>query len=139
MKHLERDARGPAGQSPPALGAWIETTKSWRRKRKRCVSPPAWGVDLKQSVLAALSFFPEYEYTIRVAQAQQEAGLERLAVSEQTLRHRLHAHGLLASIDAGRQTLLVRKTLAGYPRHALHLKADDLLAAIAETGAKLTP
>ena len=37
------------------------------------------------------------------------AGRERLAVSEQTLRHRLHARGLLASIDAS--------------RHVLHLKA----------------
>jgi hypothetical protein len=65
--------------------------------------------------------------------------MERLAVSEQTLRHRLREHGLLASIDAGRQTLLVRKTLAGCPRHVLHLKADDLMAAVAETGAKLVP
>jgi hypothetical protein len=32
-------------------------------------------------------------------------------VSEQTLRHRLREHGLLASIHVGRQMLLVRRTL----------------------------
>src|ERR1019366_9763394 len=48
--------------------------------------------------------------------AQQAAGVERLAVSEQTLRHRLRTRGLLASIDVGRQTLLVRRTLEGCPR-----------------------
>jgi hypothetical protein len=71
--------------------------------------------------------------------AEQAAGIERLAVSEQALRHRLREHGLLASIDAGRQTLMVRKMLAGCPRHVLHLKADDLVGAVAETGAKLVP
>jgi hypothetical protein len=45
--------------------------------------------------------------------AQQADGMERLAVSEQTLRHRLHGQDLLVSIDTGRQTLLVRKTLGG--------------------------
>ena len=58
--------------------------------------------------------------------AQQAAGLERLPVSEQTLRHRLREHGLLASIDVGRQMLLVRRTLEGYPRQVLHLKVSDL-------------
>jgi hypothetical protein len=37
--------------------------------------------------------------------------IERLPVSALTLRHRLREHGLLASIDAGRQMLLVRRTL----------------------------
>jgi hypothetical protein len=47
--------------------------------------------------------------------AQQVAGLDRLVASEQTLCRRLHGHGLLVSIDTGRQTLLVRKTLEGCP------------------------
>jgi len=58
--------------------------------------------------------------------AQQTAGTERLQISEQTLRHRLHSQGLLAGIDAGRQTLQVRRTLEGCPRQVLHLKARDL-------------
>ena|ERR1700694_5166361 len=53
--------------------------------------------------------------------AQQASGVERLPVSEQTLRRRLREHGLLASIDAGRQMLLVRRTLEGCPRQVLHL------------------
>ena len=71
--------------------------------------------------------------------AQQAAGTQQLVVNEQTLRRRLRERGLLASIDAGRQTLLVRKTLGGGPRHVLHLKACDLVAAITETGANLVP
>src|SRR6266849_3206831 len=59
--------------------------------------------------------------------AQQAAGVERLAVSEQTLRHRLREHGLLASLDVGRQMLLVRRTLEGCPRQVLHLKATQLV------------
>jgi hypothetical protein len=57
---------------------------------------------------------------------QQAAGVERLLVSEQTLRHRLREHGLLASVDVGRQMLLVRRTLEGRPRQVLHLKASEL-------------
>lgn len=56
--------------------------------------------------------------------ARQMAGTQRLPVSEQTLRHRLREHGLLATIDAGRQMLLVRRTLEGRPRQVLHLKAS---------------
>jgi hypothetical protein len=65
--------------------------------------------------------------------AQQAAGVDRLIVSEQTLRRRLHEHGLLASIDHGRQTLLVRRSLARCPRHVLHLRVRDLMEAVAET------
>jgi hypothetical protein len=71
--------------------------------------------------------------------AQQVAGTQRPAVSEQTLRHRLHARGLLASIDVARQTLLVRRTLAGFPRHVLHLKASHVVGVITETGANPVP
>jgi seryl-tRNA(Sec) selenium transferase len=40
----------------------------------------------------------------------------------------LHERGLLASVDAGRQMLLVRRTLEGIPRQILHLKARDLVS-----------
>src|ERR1700691_3138525 len=70
--------------------------------------------------------------------AQQAAGTDRFVASEQTLRRRLHGHGLLVSIDTGRQTLLVRKTLEGCPRHVLHLRASALVGTITETGANLT-
>ncbi len=64
--------------------------------------------------------------------AQQVAGAERLAVSEQTLRHRLGERGLLASIDAGREMLQVRRTLNGSPRQVLHLKSSALLGQVSE-------
>lgn len=60
--------------------------------------------------------------------AQQMAGSKRLTVSEQTLRHRMRERNLLASVDAGRQMLLVRRTLEGCPRQVLHLRAGDLLS-----------
>jgi len=59
--------------------------------------------------------------------AQQIAGAEGLPVGAQTLRHRLREHGLLASLDTGRQMLLVRRTLEGAQRQVLHLKASNLL------------
>jgi len=58
--------------------------------------------------------------------AQELAGPDRL-VGEQTLRHRLRERGLLASIDAGRQMIQVRRTLEGSPRQVLHLKASALV------------
>jgi hypothetical protein len=39
----------------------------------------------------------------------------------------LREHGLLASVDVGREMLLVRRTLEGAPREVLHLKASDLV------------
>ncbi len=66
---------------------------------------------------------PSCSYTV----GQQMAGNERLPVSEQTLRHRLREHNLLASIDMGRQMLLIRRMLEGCPRLVLHLRASDLL------------
>ena len=47
-------------------------------------------------------------------------------MSEQTIRHRLNERGLLASTDAGRQMLQVRRTLEGRPRQVLHLKTYRL-------------
>jgi hypothetical protein len=59
--------------------------------------------------------------------AQRTAGAERLSIGAQTLRRRLREHGLLASVDVGRERLLVRRTLEGAPREVLHLKASDLV------------
>lgn len=56
--------------------------------------------------------------------AQQTTENERLAVSEQTLRHRLKQGHSLVSIDEGRQTLSVRRVLEGCSRQVLHLRAS---------------
>ena len=69
--------------------------------------------------------------------AQEMAGAERLPVSEQMLRHRLRERSLLASIDAGRQMLQVRRTLEGSPRQVLHLRATDVVGLVAEVGGSL--
>ena len=108
---------------PEAASLW-----GWRRKRAgrrwiACGACIGWvaGSDLYLDSLAS------YEV------ARQVAGTDRLTASEQTLRHRLRAHGLLASVDVARQTLLVRRTLAGCPRHVLHLKAGNLVGTITKT------
>ena len=59
--------------------------------------------------------------------ARGMGGSEGLPLSEQSLRRRLHDHGLLVSTDAGRQMLTVRRTLSGCPRQVLHLQASVLL------------
>jgi hypothetical protein len=56
------------------------------------------------------------------AVAQAEGNL---TVSQQQLRQRLRDRGLLASVDIGRNMLVVRRTLAGIPRKVLHLRAGD--------------
>jgi hypothetical protein len=59
--------------------------------------------------------------------AQIVAGAERLPIGAQTLRHRLREQGLLASVDVGRQMLLVRRILEGVSKQVLHLEASDLM------------
>ncbi len=65
--------------------------------------------------------------TVSYQVAQELAGSERLPVGEQKLRQCLREHGLLASIDTGRQMLMVRRTLAGRSRQVLHLRASHVL------------
>lgn len=113
------DRQGRLPDSPERWG--------WRRKP----SGRGW-VPLGTRIgwVAASDLFLEPTASYQVA--QQMAGTERFPVSAQTLRHRLRALGLLTSIDAGRQMLLVRRTLEGVPRQVLHLKASDLMGLVAE-------
>jgi hypothetical protein len=115
------------GGVPEAASHWGWRRKPTGRKWMPCGTCIGW--------VAGSDLYLDSSASYQVA--QQAAGVERLAVSEQALRHRLHAQGLLASIDVGRQTLLVRKTLAGCPRHVLHLKASALVGTTTETGANL--
>ena len=68
------------------------------------------------------------EPSISYQVAQTVAGKQRLMVSEQSLRHQMHAKGLLASTDVGRQMLLVRRIVEGCSRQLLHLRASDLMS-----------
>ncbi len=80
--------------------------------------------------VAGMDLFLEPAVSYQVA--QQLAGDERLAVSEQTLRYRLRERGLLVSTDVGRQMLTVRRTLEGCPIQVLHLRVSDLVRPGAE-------
>jgi hypothetical protein len=106
-----------SGKPPESPECW-----GWRRKQ-RGRGWVAQGVRIGWVSSSDLFLDPAVSYRV----IQQMAGAERLAVSEQTLRHRLREHGLLASVDVGRQMLLVRRTLQGVPRQVLHLRASDLL------------
>ena len=52
---------------------------------------------------------------------------EPFATSPQTLKKRLSEKGLLASIDAKRETLTVRRTIAGSTIPVLHFSRSMLL------------
>ncbi len=108
------DRQGKVPQEPAAWG--------WKRK----ADGRAWlprGASIGWLDGQNLYLEPSCSYEV----AQQMAGNGRLAVSEQALRHRLRERHLLASVDVGRQMLLVRRTLAAHPRQVLHLKASHLL------------
>jgi hypothetical protein len=105
-------------------GKLPETPEHWGWRRKP--SGRGWvaqGVRIGWVSSSDLFLDPEASYRV----IQQMAGGERLAVSEQTLRHRLRERGLLASVEVGRQMLTVRRTLQGLPRQVLHLRDGDLL------------
>jgi hypothetical protein len=63
----------------------------------------------------------------RVVQTAGRDVGEQLAVSEQTLKKRLREKGLLVSIDEKRQTLTVRRTIAGTSKDVLHFLRSTIL------------
>jgi hypothetical protein len=109
------DRGGRAPQEPAAWG--------WRRRQPGRAWVPQ-GVRIGWISGSDIFLEPAASYDV----AQRVAGSERLTVTEQTLRHRLHERRLLASVDAGRHMLLVRRTLESRPRQVLHLRASDLVA-----------
>jgi hypothetical protein len=116
---------GPDGAAPAAPAAWgwreveIGTgqfpKKQWQSQGRRV----GW-VDGSDLFLE-----PEAAY----AEAQRLAGEQgdSLTVSASTLRRRLNEHGLLASTDAAREVLTIRRTLEGRRREVIHLQAASLL------------
>ena len=105
-----------SGRAPESAKGW---GWRWRGAGRRWIP-----MGTRIGWLVGADVFLDAAASYRVA--QKAVGAERLAMSEQTLRRRLHERGLLASIDMGRQMLLVRRTLEGHPRHVLHLNADIL-------------
>jgi len=68
----------------------------------------------------------------RVAQVVGRDIGEALTVSEQTLKKRLHEKGLLASVDKARQTLTVRRNIAGTSKSVLHFLRATILPEVSD-------
>ncbi len=64
-----------------------------------------------------------YQVVQRAARAVGDA----LPVSEQTLKKRLREQGLLASVDAKRETLTIRRSIGGVVHDVLHFHRGTLL------------
>ena len=102
-----------SGKKPESPEFW-----GWRRKQgRRWV---AQGARVGWITGSDLFLDPTVSYQV----VQQAAGSEPIPLSEQTLRHRLRDRGLLASVDAGRQMLQVRRTLEGRPRQILPSESE---------------
>jgi len=65
--------------------------------------------------------------------AGRDAG-DILSVSEQTLKKRLREKGLLASIDERRETLTVRRSIAGTAKNVLHFRRATILPEVSDGG-----
>lgn len=112
--HLASRTGGQPDKDPGACG-WIDNTGTWER-RGECIG---W--------VEAGDIYLEPTTAYRAVHVAANAAGEGLPVSEQTLRKRLHEKGLLASVDATRQTLTVRKTVNGSLMPVLHLLRDAVL------------
>jgi hypothetical protein len=113
--HLEARSGGKPNQSPRSCGWRLDGGDTWS-PHGDCVG---WvdGDDLYLDSTAAYRL---------VYVAGSDAG-EALAVSEQTLKKRLDEKGLLASKEASRETLMVRRTILGSSRSVLHLLRETVL------------
>ena len=92
-------APGRRGRVPDDAALW-----GWQRKPNGRWMPR--GTRIGWVAGGDLFLDPAASYQV----AQEVAGSERL-VGQQTLRHQLRERGLLASVDAGRQMVQVRRTL----------------------------
>jgi hypothetical protein len=113
--HLAARAGGKPNRSPGSCGWRVESSGDWSPLGD-CIG---W-VDGDHVYLD----LPAVYRLVQVA--GRDAG-EVLAVSEQTLKKRLHEKGLLASVDSKRQTLTIRRTIAGSTRDVLHLSRSAVL------------
>src|SRR5262249_44480704 len=113
--HLEARSAGAPPSSPRSCGWRLDAAGKWLPLGD-CVG---W-VDGDDVYLQ-----PAASYRI-VQVAGRDVG-EVLAVTEQTLKKRLAERGLLASRDAARETITVRKRIGGCARDVLHFHRSTLL------------
>jgi hypothetical protein len=106
-------------------GAYPETPQSWGWRREDTHDGPTWR-PLGKLVgwLDDSNLYLEPEASYAAAQEMAGAQGESLTISAQTLRRRLKERGLLASTDAKRETLTVRRVLNGASRNVLHLSSS---------------
>lgn len=111
----------PDGEEPDEPGAW-----GWRRKvvgtgdnARQEWQPQGKRIGWREGDALYLDSDAAYA----VAQGLGAATGDGLAVTAQTLRKRLNERGHLVSTDTARQTLTVRRQLAGQSRAVLHLSA----------------
>jgi hypothetical protein len=57
---------------------------------------------------------------------------EVLGVSVQTLKKRIHEKGFLASVDEARETLTVRRSIAGISKNVLHFHRSTFLPEVSD-------
>ena len=107
------DRRGAAPESPGKWGWRPKSTGQEWTPQGACIGWVSGG---------DLFLEPATSYQI----TQGLAGSERLVLGQQALHHSLSEGGFLASVDAGRQMLQVRRTMEGRSRQVLHLRAWDL-------------
>jgi hypothetical protein len=113
--HLAGRDGGTPRQSPEGCG-WRRVTQNEWVPRGNCIG---WTDE------ADIYLEPTAAYQV-VQVAGRDAG-ESMAVSEQTLKKRLREKSLLASIDESRQTLTIRRILAGSKKDVLHFLRNTLL------------
>ena len=76
--------------------------------------------------LDGTNLYLEPEASYAAAQDMARKGGDGIGVTSQTLRKRLKERGLLASVDAKRETLTIRRKLEGKQRDVLHLVSSRL-------------
>jgi hypothetical protein len=62
---------------------------------------------------------------VAVKRAADHGG-DGINISQKTLHKRLHERGYLASVDSGRHTLTIRRTIGGVRHDVLHLRIESL-------------
>jgi hypothetical protein len=119
----EAHIAGPDGAAPTTPEAW-----GWRSNTRTAFADDLewWPKGTRIGWLDGTNLYLEPEASYAAAQEMARKGGDSIGVTSQTLRKRLKEHGLLASVDAKRETLTVRRTLEGKQRDVLHLISSQL-------------
>ena len=118
--HLEARSGGAVSESPESCG--------WRRDNSGAWTPLGECIGW----VADDDLYLEPTAAFRAAQVAGRDIGEVLTVAEQTLRKRLHEKGLLASVDASRETLTVRRSIGGTSKSVLHFRRSTFLSEVSD-------